>query len=117
MAPKLHPPVPSVKAAQITQSQKQTRKTKINPKIVAYLSHLKKAHPKHHDPPANHHDLTIKSPHQTPAFSQNPLKKHAKNTKNHPTARIRIFFAKPHHPEPHPAAQAADKDTREAACI
>jgi hypothetical protein len=49
-------------------------------------------HPKPHISSANHHDLTIKTPHQNTHFSQNTPRKQQKNNKKL-LATTSIFFS------------------------
>jgi hypothetical protein len=107
MAPKLHPPVLSVK---IHQNHKRL---KINSKIVASFFTPLKAHSKdpiHH---ANHHELTINSPHKTPPFSTTPLKNTLKDYKTTTRSISELFPSTAPQPITHPAARTADKDPEE----
>jgi hypothetical protein len=105
--------IPLVRLSKPTQKSrkaKRTRRAKINPKIVAYFSHFKKAHPKHHDPPhktpPSHHQITTPN---SFLFPKPPQKIRQKNGKP-PHGPYQDFFAKPHHPPAHPAVITADKD-------
>jgi hypothetical protein len=46
----------------------------------------------HHVLPAIHHVLTIKKPHSTTCFFQNPPQKHQQNAEIPRRRRLRIFF-------------------------
>jgi hypothetical protein len=100
---------PSAQEARPAGQSLRQHRAKIISKIVAYFSHLKKAHPNttiHH---TKHHDLTIKSPHQTPIFFQNSFKNTHKDEKTTPRSISGFFPEKPHDPATHPAASTADK--------
>jgi hypothetical protein len=51
------------------------KKGKILRKHLAHFLSLKDMVQQHHVSHTNHHRHTIKTPHQSPAFSQNPLQK------------------------------------------
>ncbi|WP_353071706.1 hypothetical protein [Tunturiibacter gelidiferens] len=93
MAPKLHPPVLSVKI-----HQNHTR-PKINSKIVAHFFAPLKTHSKDHIHHANHHDLTTNSPHHSGLFPRTPSKKSEKDEKP-PHGPYQDFFRRKRRNQP-----------------
>jgi hypothetical protein len=119
MGPKLHPPRPSVKThSKITQGKKNKLEGQNKSEDRGVFFRTTQSAPKHHDPPhkppRSHHQITTPN---SCLFPKPPQKTRKKDEKTTPWPVSGFFFAKLPHPEPHPAAQAADKDTREAACI